>query len=129
MMNLLWLSFSGLLHELQQEAANLLRLLLLHPMAGALDQMTADHLRACACLHRFEYAGTLICAPVLLARDKARGHVDGSARECFQFGGERAGSAAAIPLQAALESGARIFGAVAGKLSVGQPFVGSDYIR
>src|ERR1700704_724089 len=88
-------------------------------MAGALDQMTADHLRACACLHRFEYAGTLMCAPILLARDKARGHVDGSARECFEFGGERAGSAAAIPLQSALESGARIFGAVEGKLASG----------
>ena len=42
---------------------------------------------------------------------------------------ERARGAAAIPLQAALESGAGIFGAVEGKLAVGQPLVGGDLGR
>ncbi len=39
-----------------------------------------------------------------------------------EFGGERARGAAAIPLQAALESGAGIFGAVEGEFAVGQPW-------
>ena len=46
-----------------------------------------------------------------------------------KFGDERARGAAAIPLQAALESGAGIFGAVEGKLAVGQPLVGGDRLR
>src|ERR1700694_4750296 len=122
-------AFRGLLQELQQQVTNLLRLFLLHPMAGAVDQMTADHLRTCACLHRLIYAGALIGSPVLFARDEARGHVDGAARKCFELSGERARGAAAIPLQPALKSGARIFRAVEGEFAVGQPFVGSDCIR
>ena len=60
-------AFCGLLQELQQHVTNLLRLFLLYPMAGAVDQMTADHVRACGRLHCFEYAGALIGAPVLFA--------------------------------------------------------------
>jgi hypothetical protein len=47
------LAFSGLLYELQQQVTDLLRLFLLHPMAGAFDEMTTDHARARDCLHRF----------------------------------------------------------------------------
>ena len=81
-------------------------------MAGAVDQMAAEHAGAGPRLHRLEHAGALIGAPILLARDEAGGHVDGAARNSLHFGGERARRAAAIPLQPALESGAGIFGAV-----------------
>jgi hypothetical protein len=47
------LACSGLLHELQQQVTDLLRLFLLHPMAGAFDEMTTDHARTRDCLHRF----------------------------------------------------------------------------
>ena len=104
-------------------------LLLLHPMAGAFDQMTADHPRACGGLHRLEHAGALISAPILLARDEAGGHVDAAARPGLEFGVECARRAAAIPLQPALESGARIFGAVEGEFAVGKPLVGGDRLR
>src|SRR5258708_25931699 len=120
---------SRLLHELQQHVTDLLRLLLLYPMAGAVHQMNAEHLCARALLHRFINARTLIGAPVLLSRDEARGHVDCAAGMSLQFGGERARNAAAIPLQAALESGARIFGALERKFPVGQPLVGGDELR
>src|ERR1700730_3380398 len=110
MMNLTGLSFSGLFHELHQQAVNLLRLLLLHPVAGAVDQVTAEHAGAGRCLHCLIDAGTLICAPVLPARNKARGHVEAAAGIGFEFGSERARGAAAIPLQPALESGAVKFG-------------------
>src|SRR5260370_34524057 len=89
-------AFCGLLQELQQHVTNLLRLFLLHPVSGAVDQMTADHPLACASLHCFEYAGALIGAPILFARDEARWHVDGAAGECFEFGGERTRGGAAI---------------------------------
>jgi hypothetical protein len=37
------LAFSGLLHELQQQVTDLLRLFLLHPMAGAPSMRRARH--------------------------------------------------------------------------------------
>ena len=46
-----------------------------------------------------------------------------------EFRGERVRGAAAVPLQPALESGARIFGAVEGELVIGQPLVGGDLLR
>src|SRR5260370_1990863 len=95
-------AFCGLLQELQQHVTNLLYLFLLHPMAGAVDQMKADHLRACACLHCFEYAGPLISAPVLFARDEARGHLDGATRKYYELRGECAQCPAAIPFQPTL---------------------------
>src|SRR5438876_12050951 len=102
------------------------RLLLLHPVASAIDQMTADHVAACARLHRLEDTGALMRTPVLLSRDEARRHVDGAAGEGLQFAVEGARGAAAIPLQSALESGALIFGGVEGQLAVGQPLVRGD---
>src|SRR5205085_6618493 len=111
--------------KFQQQASDLLRLFLLHPVPGALDQMTADHAGAGALLHRLIDAGPLIGAPVLLAGDKARGHVDAAARPGFKFGSKRGRSAAAIPLQSALETGAGIFSAVERKLAIRQPCVAS----
>src|ERR1700716_845452 len=128
-MNLAGRGCPGLLQKLQQQVTNFLGLLLLHPVAGAIDQMTAEHARARACLHRFKDAGALISAPVLFARDEASGHVDTAAGICFEFGGECALGATAIPLQPTLESGAGIFGAVEGKLAVGQPCVGRNRSR
>src|SRR5258708_5126112 len=98
--------FRGLLQKLQQQTAYLGGLFLLHPMAGAVDQMTAKRARAGDGLHRLEYAGALMGAPVLLARDEAGGHVDAAVGKRFELSSERARGAAAIPLQAALESGA-----------------------
>src|SRR5438270_320698 len=115
-----------LLEELQQQAANLRRLLLLHPVACAIDQMTADHLRACTRLHGLVNAGTLVSAPVLFPGNEARGHVDAAAGIGLELGTECAGGAATVPLQAALEAGAPIFGAVESELVVGQPCVGRN---
>src|SRR4030088_2124730 len=129
MMNLSCLTQGKLLHELQQHFTYPLRLLLLHPVAGAIDQMNAEHPCAGARLHRLEDARALISAPILLARDEARGHVDAAARTCLEFGGERARGAAAIPLQAALESGAFIFRAIESEFALGQPFVRRGRIR
>src|SRR5665213_318557 len=91
-------NFSGPLDELQQQPAHLGGLLLLHPMAGALDQMTTDHPGAGLGLHRLEHARALISAPILLARDEAGGHVDAAARPGLQFRNKFARGAAAIPL-------------------------------
>ena len=88
--------------------------------------MAANHARA-DLLHGLVHAGALIGAPVLLARYEGRAHVDGTARPRLQFRREHARGAAAIPLQAALESVAFILGAVEGKLAVRQPFVGGDF--
>src|ERR1700682_259551 len=117
-MNLSGLGCSGLFRELQQQATDLVRPLLLHPVAGAVDQVSAEHAGAGAGLHGLEYAGALIGAPVLPPRDEAGGHGNAAARIGFKLGGECARGAAAIPLQAALESGAGIFPAVEGKLAV-----------
>jgi hypothetical protein len=97
--------------------------------AGAVDQMSADHVAAGFRLHRLIDAGTLIGAPVLSARDEAGRHVNGSAGPGLQFRGEGTRGAAAIPLQTALESGAAVFAAVERKLAVGQPFIGGDRRR
>ena len=100
-------SLSGaLLQKFQQECRDLLRLLLLHPVASAIDQVTAEHARARASLHALEGAGELIGAPVALAGDEQRRHVDGAAGEKLELGGEHVLGAAAIPLQAALKAGA-----------------------
>src|SRR5260370_37296553 len=56
--------------KLRQELAHPLRLLLLCPMAGAIDQMAAEHSRAQALLHPLKIAGTLVGPPILFSRDK-----------------------------------------------------------
>src|ERR1700756_3598904 len=119
----------GPLEELQQQSRDVFGLLLLHPVAGARDEVTAVHVRAGARRHSFIDAGALIGAPILLTRDEAGWHVDGTAGPCLQFGIEGARGAAAIPLQTALESGALIFARIERKLAVRQPSVGRDLLR
>src|SRR4051794_40871982 len=92
--------------EFEQQPRDLLWLLLLHPMAGALDQMATHHARAGLGLHRLKHARALISPPVLLAGDKATGNINAAAGEGFKLGLERSGGSAAIPLQAALKPGA-----------------------
>src|ERR1700720_1148549 len=65
------------LQKLDQQLAYPLRLLLLHPMARAGDQMAAQHPGARPPLHSLEIAGPLVSPPILFARDKHRGHIDG----------------------------------------------------
>src|SRR6516225_8081753 len=73
------LSLRKLSQEGKQQPVHFGWLLLLHPMSGAVDKMTADHPCAGGGLHRLIDAGTLISAPILPAGDEAGGHVDGPA--------------------------------------------------
>ena len=79
-----WLSEQ--IDELKQKPADLGRLLLLDPVARVLNQMNALHMRADVALHAFEHAGRLADAPVGLAGDEARGHVDRAAGKNLQSG-------------------------------------------
>src|SRR5690242_16557563 len=65
--------------QLEQQFGHSFRLLLLHPMAGAVEQMTAEHAGAGSLLHALEGAGALVSAPIALAGDEHRGHVDRAA--------------------------------------------------
>ncbi len=56
--------------ELEDQFADLLGLLLLHPMPGALDQMCAQHAGARHLLHGLECTGSLIDAPVAFPADE-----------------------------------------------------------
>src|SRR5712691_5641052 len=117
-----------LVKELHEQLAHLLRLLLLHPVPGALDQMAAKDARAGALPHALDIAGNLVGAPVALARDEHRWHVDGAAGEYFELGIENALRAAAIPLQPALKARASELAAVDRELVVGQPFARGDLL-
>src|SRR5688572_25808293 len=88
--------------EVQQQPADRLGLLLLHPMAGAVEQVGADHTGAGGLLHALEGAGPLIDTPIALARDKDRRHVDRAAGKQLQFALERARAARAIPVETPL---------------------------
>src|SRR5437667_6450002 len=71
--------------EFQQQAIHLVRLFLLHPMAGAVDEVDLPHTRAGAFLHLLDGARRLIDAPVAASGDEGRGHVDGAAGEDFEL--------------------------------------------
>src|SRR5262249_53407590 len=79
----LWCRPSGLgvSQEGDEQFTHLLRLLLLNPMAGAVDQVKANHPGAGARLHAFHSARRLIDAPIALPGNEHRRHVDGAARE------------------------------------------------
>src|SRR5579871_869078 len=89
--------------EAKDQSADGFGLLLLHPMAGAVDQMDALHLRAGLVLHRLQRTRVLIDAPIALAADEARRHVDRAAGEQAQAGDQLGLAAAPVALQAALE--------------------------
>src|SRR3954468_12605921 len=61
--------------EIEQQRDDLLRLLLLHPVPGAVEQLTADHAGA-DLLRAFESARRLVDPPVAHAADEDRWHVD-----------------------------------------------------
>src|SRR3954469_23568811 len=64
-----------LAQEIEQQRDDLLRLLLLHPVPGAVEQLTADHAGA-DLLGAFESARRLVDTPVAHAADEDRWHVD-----------------------------------------------------
>src|SRR5215831_1877686 len=110
--------------KLGQQLADPLRLLLLHPMAAAVDQITAQHSRASALLHALEIPGPLVGPPIALPRDKKRGDVDRTAREQLQLAVKPAPRPAPVPLQSTLEPGSFVFAAVDGELVFREPPAG-----
>src|SRR6516165_869329 len=97
-------SLSACLQEAKEQPVDLIGLLLLHPMAGAVDEVDLTHARARALLHLLDRTGRLIDAPVAPAGDEGRGHVDSAAAEHFQLAVGAAAGAHAIPVQPALET-------------------------
>src|SRR5882672_5275191 len=69
------------LQEIDQQLIHPLRLLLLHPMPGAVDKMAAQHPGARALLHPLVVPGALVGSPIAFAGDKDRRHIDAPARE------------------------------------------------
>src|SRR5271163_2583187 len=114
------------MQKLDQERAHPLRLLLLHPMAGAIDQMATQHPRTRALLHPLEIAGPLVGPPITFSRNKHRGHVDGPAGEQLQFAVVPALRPAPVPLQSTLKPGPLVLGAVNRELVFRQPPAGGD---
>src|SRR5437667_6928369 len=98
-------------------------------MAGAVEQMTAEHAGAGGLLHALDRAWALVDAPIALARDEGRRHVDGLAGKQLQFGFERAAVTRAVPVEPALEAVAPIFLSIYREVAVGQPLAGGDLGR
>src|SRR5215211_5771676 len=61
------------MEELQEQSADLLGLLLLHPVPRAFNKVASHHVRTGAGLHLLEGTGHLVVAPVTCAGDEARG--------------------------------------------------------
>src|ERR1700722_18517655 len=70
-------------HVLQQQTTDRLGLFLLNPMSRAIDEMRATPLRTSRGLHPLKGARSLIDAPIALARDETRRHIDGAPRKRF----------------------------------------------
>src|ERR1700722_4263455 len=66
--------------EFAQRGIEAVRLFLLHPVPGFLDEVWAGERGACR-RHGLEGARALICAPVAAAGDEAGGHFDAAAVE------------------------------------------------
>src|SRR5436190_7772817 len=115
--------------EFEQVTGYLLRLLLLHPVPGALDEVAAGHSRAGALLHALEIARPLIDPPVALSCDKRRADVDRAAREELQLRDVLGTRRATVPVEAALEADPRVLVAVDLELVIGKPFAGGDRRR
>src|SRR5260370_28081603 len=88
--------------EIDQQPDDRVRLFLLHPMPGAVEQVYADHAGAGALLHPLDRPRPLVAAPIAVARDEDRRHVDGAAGEPRQLALIGAAAARALPVQAAL---------------------------
>src|SRR5262249_11094044 len=106
--------------EIKEQARDLFRLLLLHPVPCPVDQVRAApgfaHLR-----HPLERAGKLLEAPVARARNEAGRYVDGTAGENLKLRKLPLAVRAAVPLQSTLKSGAGKLGRVDRELILGQP--------
>ena len=59
-----------LFEKLDEQFGRLLRLFLLYPMSGALEQIERDHSGAGSALHGFDRAGGLVGAPIAFAADE-----------------------------------------------------------
>src|SRR5262249_50194605 len=81
-----WRRHLGPGKERQEEAHDLLRLLLLHPMAGAVDEVAAAHLGAGKLLHALDRPWRLVDPPIAAAGDEERRHVDGALGEDLEVG-------------------------------------------
>src|SRR5579863_258778 len=115
--------------EIDQQPGDRLGLFLLHPVTGAVDQVTSPHVRARGSLHSFEIARPLVDPPIALSGDEERRHVDGSARKQLQLRIVTALGPGTVPVEAALEAVALIFGAVDREFAVRQPTAGRDLGR
>src|SRR5216683_2821467 len=114
------------LQKLDQQLTHSLRLFLLHPMPGSVDQMTAEHPRAGAILHALEIARALIGSPIAFSRNEHGRNIDGAARKQLKLRVIEALRPGPIPMQSALETGPLVFGAVDAQLAVGQPSASRD---
>src|SRR5580658_3250699 len=72
--------------KLDEQRTHLFRLLLLHPMSGAIEKMESGHMRAGAITHPVDRARCLIDAPIAFPRDELSGHVYGPARKGVHLG-------------------------------------------
>src|SRR5688572_1941766 len=93
----------GDVKEARQPRGDRRCLFLLHPVAGAVDELDAFELWTGA-FHRVEAAGALIDAPVALARHEQRANIDRPSREQLELRREPGHTSDAIRLQAALET-------------------------
>ena len=73
--------------------------------------------------------GTWCETPIALAGDEDRRHIDRATGKELELGRVDVLGSAAIPLQAALEAGPRIFAAVDLELVFGEPRAGGDLLR
>src|SRR3984957_21286388 len=96
-------------------------------MSGAIDEMRAPSLRTSRGLHSLKSTGKLIHAPIALAGDETRRHIDGAAGKRFKLADVFAGKAS-IPLQGALKSGSSKFFCVNGQLCVSNPSACSNFL-
>src|SRR5262245_36832405 len=96
------------------------QLLLLHPVTGRAQQMTASPVRAGAGLHALEVARALIDSPVALPSNAQGWDIDGAAGEQLEHTAILAPCGAAIPLQAPLKAGPAVLRAIHGEFLVRQ---------
>src|ERR1700730_12016540 len=100
-------------------------------MAGAIEEMESDHIRAGAIAHLIDGTRYLIVAPIAFPRDVLGGHVYDAARKGLHLS-DTFGIGApphAIALQCAVETSPAVFGCVHIDLGFSQPFAIRDVIR
>jgi hypothetical protein len=96
---------------LQKQAADFLRLFLLHPMSRTIDQIGAPPLSTCRGLHSLKGTWILVDTPIALPSNEASGCIDGTTRKHLKLGSVFAANAP-IPLQATLKPRSAKFASV-----------------